>query len=87
MPTPTMQSRLPTYASAARTACRGALCVFAFIFVVNMAISLFRDAATTERPLIIQILGPVAMASILIAILGGIVWLVGIISISRSTRV
>jgi hypothetical protein len=61
-------------------------CVFAFVFVINLVVSLFSRRAN-GKAMTIQILGPVAMASILIAFLGGIVWLVGIISIRRSTRI
>lgn len=71
-------SPFPAFGSAARAVCTAALGIFAVAWGVSFAVlvvpSLFRDTGFVERPAIVHVLGPLAMACIPVAFLSGIVW-------------
>jgi hypothetical protein len=75
----TDESRIPTYGRAARAVFRTALGVFGVICAINFAVAfvpgLFYDNTGSARPLIIRVLGPLAIASMPVALVSGIVWL------------
>jgi hypothetical protein len=68
------QCRVPAYQWADRNICLGALCVFGFVYALNIVIGLFHETPV-GRPRITELLGPVAMLSIPVALLAGLVWL------------
>jgi hypothetical protein len=76
-------SQAAPYGWVARNICLGALGVFGLVYTLNIIIGLFRDTPV-RRPRIIELMGPVAMLCIPIALLAGLVWLWAIISARRA---